>query len=303
MMLTMNLEQHRHQPQSHSLPTGFQHGKSPVIPKQSPQRMIPFDGFSRAQADQHFVVNSSASPLPTQDYSITGPMTGLPQSTTLWSNQTVTPLNYSDHTTNSYYEGPATMTENDHHNNFVRGNYFSDIPRTWASYDPQILNDSNVMMEQLEPSFYTIDEDSKGIPTSPAVSVLEFNDHSDTQRYSQIGLSQSPKMEVDITASSHGNLNESTQFGLQPNDDFDDGGPMPREMTTIDVDDHAADEPYAKLIHRALMSAPNHSMILQEIYQWFRNNTTKGSADSKGWMNSIRHNLSMNAVSCSTATM
>ncbi|KUJ24529.1 winged helix DNA-binding domain-containing protein, partial [Mollisia scopiformis] len=52
---------------------------------------------------------------------------------------------------------------------------------------------------------------------------------------------------------------------------------------------------YAKLIYRALMSAPNHSMVLQEIYQWFRDNTAKGASDGKGWMNSIRHNLSMNA--------
>lgn len=56
-------------------------------------------------------------------------------------------------------------------------------------------------------------------------------------------------------------------------------------------------EPYAKLIHRALMGAPNHSMALQEIYQWFIDNTEKGSSSGSGWRNSIRHNLSMNAVS------
>jgi hypothetical protein len=68
------------------------------------------------------------------------------------------------------------------------------------------------------------------------------------------------------------------------------------EMTVADVEDPGAEEPYARLIYRALMSAPNHSMVLQEIYQWFRDNTLKGSSDTKGWMNSIRHNLSMNAV-------
>lgn len=56
-------------------------------------------------------------------------------------------------------------------------------------------------------------------------------------------------------------------------------------------------EPYAKLIHRALMGAPSHSMALQEIYQWFIDNTEKGSSAGSGWRNSIRHNLSMNAVS------
>ncbi|KAH8813088.1 hypothetical protein F5884DRAFT_323150 [Xylogone sp. PMI_703] len=60
--------------------------------------------------------------------------------------------------------------------------------------------------------------------------------------------------------------------------------------------DEQSEEPYAKLIYRALMSTPNHSMALQDIYRWVRTNTSKGSNDSKGWMNSIRHNLSMNAA-------
>lgn len=57
------------------------------------------------------------------------------------------------------------------------------------------------------------------------------------------------------------------------------------------------DEPYAQLIYRAFKSRPNHTMTLQEIYSWFRDNTTKANSQSKGWQNSIRHNLSMNAVS------
>jgi hypothetical protein len=46
------------------------------------------------------------------------------------------------------------------------------------------------------------------------------------------------------------------------------------------------------------MSAPGHKMVLKEIYEWFEKNTNKSkNSDSKGWQNSIRHNLSMNAVS------
>jgi hypothetical protein len=66
------------------------------------------------------------------------------------------------------------------------------------------------------------------------------------------------------------------------------------------------EEPYAKLLYRALMSAPNHAMTLQEIYQWFRENTDKDvkkdkaerrpGKNAEGWQNSIRHNLSMNEV-------
>lgn len=57
------------------------------------------------------------------------------------------------------------------------------------------------------------------------------------------------------------------------------------------------DEPYAKLIYKAFMSRPDYAMTLQDIYQWFRDNTSKAVNERGGWQNSIRHNLSMNAVS------
>ncbi|KAJ9645462.1 hypothetical protein H2204_001042 [Knufia peltigerae] len=55
------------------------------------------------------------------------------------------------------------------------------------------------------------------------------------------------------------------------------------------------DKPYAMLIYDALKQAPGHRMMLKDIYEWFCNNTTKPQeSGSKGWQNSIRHNLSMN---------
>jgi hypothetical protein len=54
--------------------------------------------------------------------------------------------------------------------------------------------------------------------------------------------------------------------------------------------------PYADLIYEALMSVPGHTMILQDIYDWFREHTDKAKGGAKGWQNSIRHNLSMNEV-------
>ena len=64
-----------------------------------------------------------------------------------------------------------------------------------------------------------------------------------------------------------------------------------------DGEDKESSEPYAKLIYRALMSAPKHRMVLKDIYRWFERNTTKTrNAKTKGWQNSIRHNLSMNGV-------
>lgn len=66
--------------------------------------------------------------------------------------------------------------------------------------------------------------------------------------------------------------------------------------SSIEAPGSKMDEPYAQLIYRAFMSRPNKSMTLQEIYQWFRENTDKSKSEGKGWQNSIRHNLSMNGV-------
>lgn len=57
------------------------------------------------------------------------------------------------------------------------------------------------------------------------------------------------------------------------------------------------EQPYAQLIYRALKEAPGHTMILRDIYDWFKKNTEKAAdKETKGWQNSIRHNLSMNGV-------
>ena len=75
------------------------------------------------------------------------------------------------------------------------------------------------------------------------------------------------------------------------------------DLATMNGDETDADgggnsEPYAQLIYRALKSAPEHRMVLKEIYEWFEKNTDKAiDTSSKGWQNSIRHNLSMNGVS------
>ena len=64
-----------------------------------------------------------------------------------------------------------------------------------------------------------------------------------------------------------------------------------------DADASENAEPYAQLIYRALRDAPGHGMVLKDIYDWFEKNTDKAkNPSSKGWQNSIRHNLSMNGV-------
>ena len=72
----------------------------------------------------------------------------------------------------------------------------------------------------------------------------------------------------------------------QPNEESEDS----------DEDGSVNCEPYAQLIFRALKGAPGYKMVLKDIYRWFEKNTDKASKSSRGWQNSIRHNLSMNGV-------
>ncbi|EUC42789.1 hypothetical protein COCMIDRAFT_102605 [Bipolaris oryzae ATCC 44560] len=70
-----------------------------------------------------------------------------------------------------------------------------------------------------------------------------------------------------------------------------------RDPDTGDAGIFDREQPYAQLIYRALLNAPNHTMILRDIYDWFRKNTDRASSsETKGWQNSIRHNLSMNGA-------
>jgi hypothetical protein len=69
-------------------------------------------------------------------------------------------------------------------------------------------------------------------------------------------------------------------------------------------EDRAGNPPYSILIYQALKNAEGNKLSLQGIYRWFEENTEKARDSShKGWQNSIRHNLSMNAVSDTCFTM
>lgn len=93
---------------------------------------------------------------------------------------------------------------------------------------------------------------------------------------------------------------ESTTTDMDPEDVEMCAHDMKYEETgspsTVDPSNDKNEPPYAKLIWQAFMSTPSRSMHLQQIYEWFRQNTDKANGDGKGWMNSIRHNLSMNKV-------
>lgn len=95
----------------------------------------------------------------------------------------------------------------------------------------------------------------------------------------------------------------SANPSVEPLDDFDGFNGCIAIMDDYGEEDEGLNsEPYARLIYRALKSAPEHKMVLKEIYEWFEKNTDKAKdTTSKGWQNSIRHNLSMNGVSTENA--
>ncbi|KAL3425392.1 fork head domain-containing protein [Phlyctema vagabunda] len=135
-------------------------------------------------------------------------------------------------------------------------------------------------------------------PVAPHFSAYPHYDAQEgSKEFLELGFDQSHNSEYvqDSTqmASSHQDVEN---WSLSPGSD--DGRLVYGETALVDFEDRHEEneEPYAKLIHKALMSTETHSMVLQDIYAWFRQNTNKGNSESKGWMNSIRHNLSMNAA-------
>lgn len=123
-----------------------------------------------------------------------------------------------------------------------------------------------------------------GQSTSPCSSVSGV-DGMGPFPTSEPGRYQS-RMETGTGSSQNGSPTSSTH-GTGDNDSL-----SPTSQANVKTE-----EPYAQLIYRAFMSTePRYAMTLQDIYQWFREHTDKGKSDSKGWQNSIRHNLSMNQV-------
>lgn len=83
-----------------------------------------------------------------------------------------------------------------------------------------------------------------------------------------------------------------TPFGYVPVDErYHDS------HSTDESDSDAADPCYAKLLYSCLMEVPNHTLSLRQLYAWVEQHSIKArDSSNRGWQNSVRHNLSMNAV-------
>jgi hypothetical protein len=187
----------------------------------------------------------------------------------------------------------------------------ADSPRSWSSSDAQqFLYPQTMWRNQDHSSPYNLQTTT----TLPADN--SFQQHVIASPYADASFLNSsidpapmvidaPNMTPEHVDSIRSNRSASplppeelSNNGFAYGDGDNGAPPSGQGGNSSDRDDaNKIDVPYARLIFKAFMSRENHAMTLQELYQWFRENTDKAKADSKGWQNSIRHNLSMNAVS------
>ncbi|KXS95762.1 hypothetical protein AC578_1723 [Pseudocercospora eumusae] len=85
---------------------------------------------------------------------------------------------------------------------------------------------------------------------------------------------------------------------------FDHGWPRHHDMPADDLffdegedGGESADPCYAQLLYKCLKEAPNYTLSLRELYEWVAHHSQKAKdPKNRGWQNSVRHNLSMNAA-------
>jgi hypothetical protein len=181
----------------------------------------------------------------------------------------------------NYYGYTSSTISSNQTRGFNGTNAPDSFPRDWLqSYDQRIVED--VSADAASP--YPSREQSQALMHGDR-RLGDIDDES-SQNFALLKISSQPLMR-------RLSLSPPIVPSCKVEEDEEDIG----DRSMSPNEDRSAEEPYAKLIHRALMGAPNHAMALQEIYQWFIDNTDKGNANGSGWRNSIRHNLSMNAVS------
>lgn len=203
-------------------------------------------------------------------------------------------------------------------------------PRTWSSPDFPLSQASESLHQQSQQNPYhnlriCTPTSTEGFPVIGSQVLTPFSSGCMNQgfdneidgmphNYSPVTIPSSSVGALSCTSSPQEPL-LSTPMHMETRQESPAGGPDYRVSTDEQLDakdgkDVVAgaktEEPYAKLLYRALMSAPDHAMTLQEIYQWFRENTDKDvkkentpkrpGKNAEGWQNSIRHNLSMNEV-------
>ncbi|KAK8047073.1 Fork-head transcriptional regulator [Apiospora saccharicola] len=173
-------------------------------------------------------------------------------------------------------------------------------PRSWSSPDLQQLNYPPGYYQISKGHDFPLTEDpSRPSPPRTPFPHSRWKPHDPDTTMGQDAPDMTPD-HTDSVMSADSPLPKHEYSNSYPYDEGGNGGDMPHSHQPdhhgMPEEDELAkgDEPYAKLIEKAFLSKDSRSMTLQELYQWFRENTERGRSDGKGWQNSIRHNLSMN---------
>lgn len=207
----------------------------------------------------------------------------------------------------------ASAAETDSYVYHARGAYaglegVSSCPRIYANDVGMCsVSDREAGMGSYPPHYYLVDPRNQQL-TSP----LRASSNSDTETVANGGLCAFGSLQIEARKSAQderhdGLLSTPSATTTSPTDhshllvkqECSDQylSPSLSERTRDDESDVGENEPYAKLIYKALLSAPGHRMVLKDIYDWFIAHTDKSKNPSqKGWQNSIRHNLSMNGA-------
>ncbi|KAF2708163.1 hypothetical protein K504DRAFT_361581, partial [Pleomassaria siparia CBS 279.74] len=170
----------------------------------------------------------------------------------------------------------------------------ASCPRSYTKGSDLTGLPSNMdMSESYPPSAYQID---------PLKSQdMDLSDQGISGQLLQLSEDYEHQYATNIKIEDHGGYGgpytPDTTRCSTPNDD--PSGP-PHDLKNECIGDENPidkEQPYAQLIYRALLEQPGHTMILRDIYNWFKDNTDKAAdKETKGWQNSIRHNLSMNGA-------
>lgn len=281
-----------HSSPHHGLPVDC-YSKKLETATQAMYQMPPFDSLNRMDTELQFMVPPSSITTTTAGSSNCNLASSMStqQSSPPWAGSSYPTTFDSPLSTEDYYDyaTPSPGIED------ARGYMsYAKIPRSCPHYDSNILNEENMTLQRYGHSNYVMGSNKYLAQRLQGPSSVEYATQQSSRDFERLSISPL-KMEQDVLDFEGVPYYDGggTCSKIPSSDPSEDGASVREPM---DPDDPTADEPYAKLIYKALLSAPNHSMVLQDIYQWFRENTAKGSPDSKGWMNSIRHNLSMNAV-------
>lgn len=173
-------------------------------------------------------------------------------------------------------------------------NLGASCPRSYTSgLDLTGLSSNMSMSESYPPSAYQIE------PPKPQ-DVMDFSDQGISGQLLQLSDDYEHQYATNIKVKDHCGCDSpystNTTRCSTPHDD----SPMtPHDLKNEYGEEDPIDkeQPYAQLIYRALLEAPGKTMILRDIYSWFKEHTDKAAdKETKGWQNSIRHNLSMNGV-------